>query len=217
MLRVKNTALEPSKSLLIRQAPKLDMEPLLEGGKRLRLRTKMDISEEWAQKNRKVLEDLIKSGVIEIEGAAPYREPTLNDKGEKLGGPTLEEFIKAGYSAETYPPLGWAEVPSAGLTAFRKEQDDKKALEEAEKLTAEIKAKEEAELRYLLEEEAKAKAAAEAAAKIETAELPVISDALTTSVEPAGAPITEVAPPAAPAVSEEKTEAKKGSGKSKLK
>lgn len=35
------------------------------------------------------------------------------------GGPTLEEYIAAGYKAEGYPPSGYAEKPSEGLTLYR--------------------------------------------------------------------------------------------------
>ena len=34
-------------------------------------------------------------------------------------GPTIEEYVAAGYSAETYPPMGYAEVASPGLDAYR--------------------------------------------------------------------------------------------------
>lgn len=34
-------------------------------------------------------------------------------------GPTLEVYVKAGYKPENYPPHGFAEVPSPGLTAYR--------------------------------------------------------------------------------------------------
>ena len=37
----------------------------------------------------------------------------------KTDGPTLEEFVKAGYKAEDYPPAGYAEKPSHGLAAYR--------------------------------------------------------------------------------------------------
>jgi len=37
-------------------------------------------------------------------------------------GPTLEEFIAAGYKAEAYPPKGYAPVPSPGLTTYRLNQ-----------------------------------------------------------------------------------------------
>lgn len=216
MLKIKNTALDPMKSLLHRKAAKLEMEPMI-NGQRLRLRTSVDVPEDWANKNRDYLEKLVKQGVIEIEySKTPDREPALNEQGLKLGGPTLEEFMKRGYPADRYPPAGWAEVPSAGLTAYRKELEEKAA--------AEAKAKEEAELAAMIaaEEEAKAKAAAEAAASViqDAAALPSVTSQILppTPIEPAGAPVAEVPPPpAAPAVEEKKEEGKKGSGKSKLK
>lgn len=220
MLKIKNTALDPSKSLLHRTASKMEMEPMI-NGQRLRLRTSVDVPEEWANKNRDYLEKLIKQGVIEVnfsDKAPP--EPQLNEQGLKLGGPTLEEFMKRGYPADRYPPAGWAEVPSAGLTAYRKELEEKAA--------AEAKAKEEAELAAMIaaEEEAKAKAAAEElAAKAasvvqDAAALPSVTSQILppTPIEPAGAPVAEVpSPPAAPAVEEKQETGKKGSGKGKLK
>ncbi len=210
MLRIKNTALDPSKALQMRQASKLEMEPMI-NGQRLRLRTSMDVPDAWAQKNKDYLEKLWKSGVIDIDySKTPEPEPQLNAEGLKLGGPTLEEFIKRGYTADRYPPAGWAEVPSAGLTAYRKEL--------AEKAAAEVKAKEEAELAAMIaaEEEAKKQLAAEEAAKkLEVSEPVAVSESLT--VEQAGALVANVVPPAAPAVEEKKDEGKKGSGKSKLK
>lgn len=34
-------------------------------------------------------------------------------------GPTLEEYLAAGYRAADYPPFGYAEKPSEGLTLYR--------------------------------------------------------------------------------------------------
>lgn len=210
MLRVKNTALEPSKTLQIRQAVKLDMEPILEGGKRLRLRSTLEISEEWAQKNRKFLEKLYKDGVIEIEESLggrpmdPDREPELNADGLKLGGPSFELWMERGFPAEGYPPSGWAEVPSAGLTAYRKQVEEAKA-EEQRKGYEELKAKEEAakaakaqedavaaEMAKRMAEEIDAKAteelaaaAVEASRKAETAPLPTLPEAPVSAPAPA--------------------------------
>jgi hypothetical protein len=44
-------------------------------------------------------------------------EPTL-----RTDGPTLEDYVLAGYGADTYPPEGYAEVASPGLEAYRAEQ-----------------------------------------------------------------------------------------------
>lgn len=37
-------------------------------------------------------------------------KPTTNAEGLRLDGPTIVEFVKAGYKAEAYPPQGFAEV-----------------------------------------------------------------------------------------------------------
>lgn len=34
-------------------------------------------------------------------------------------GPTLEEWVKAGYRPEGYPPVGYAELPSPALEAYK--------------------------------------------------------------------------------------------------
>lgn len=69
----------------------------------------------------------------------PYTGPTRNHdlgnapnnkdgEGDELrkDGPTLEEYVKAGYSAENYPPTGYAEVPSPGLDEYRRKGDEGK-------------------------------------------------------------------------------------------
>jgi hypothetical protein len=113
-----------------------------------------------------------------------------------LGGPTFEVFTGPDhhYPPEMYPPLGWAEVPSKGLTAFRKKQKD-----DAE--TAELEA--------LLKKEEAEKAAAQEA---DVAAQPPAS--VTVAPEPAGAPVSDVTPAMAPAVESEAS--KKSSGKKKL-
>lgn len=54
------------------------------------------------------------------QAAASSASQLTSTNGERLDGPTLEEFVRAGYPAENYPPLGYAEKPSAGLTKLRK-------------------------------------------------------------------------------------------------
>lgn len=34
--------------------------------------------------------------------------PPVNEKGERLDGPTVAEFVAAGYAASLYPPKGYA-------------------------------------------------------------------------------------------------------------
>ena len=34
-------------------------------------------------------------------------------------GPTIEQYVLTGYKPETYPPVGYAERPSAGLTRYQ--------------------------------------------------------------------------------------------------
>lgn len=211
MLKIKNTALDPMKSLQHRQAPKLEMEPLI-NGQRLRLRTSVDVTEEWARKNKDYLEKLWKQGIIEIEySKRPEPEPQLNEQGLKLAGPTFEEFTKRGYPADKYPPEGWAEVSSAGLTAYRKEMADKAVADVRAKEGAEIAAMIAAEEEARLAIEAEAIAAKAAAVIQEAAALASVTSQILppTPIEPAGAPIADV-----PAPIEEKIESKKGPGKS---
>lgn len=40
----------------------------------------------------------------------------------EAAAPTFEVYVAAGYSPDSYPPQGYPEVPSPGLTAFRAEQ-----------------------------------------------------------------------------------------------
>ncbi len=49
-------------------------------------------------------------------------EPEADNSPEKfrdLVGPTIEEWVAAGYLPENYPPNGYAEVASAGLEKFK--------------------------------------------------------------------------------------------------
>ena len=51
-----------------------------------------------------------------VEGASvPVEEvtPPVDADGLRLDGPTLAEFVAAGYSAENYPPEGYAAKPDA--------------------------------------------------------------------------------------------------------
>lgn len=57
--------------------------------------------------------------------AEPRREEDnapRDENGLRTDGPALEGFVAAGYSAENYPPSGYAEKNSPGLEAFKKSQ-----------------------------------------------------------------------------------------------
>jgi len=58
--------------------------------------------------------------VQKSQGAAPT--PALDENGLRLDGPTIEGFVAAGYKPENYPPSGYAEKQSPGLTEFKKSQ-----------------------------------------------------------------------------------------------
>lgn len=64
-------------------------------------------------------------------GALPQPDATAvsSDEGTvnqavtlRVDGPTFEAYVAAGYLPATYPPQGYAEVPSAGLDAYRADQ-----------------------------------------------------------------------------------------------
>lgn len=50
----------------------------------------------------------------DIKADPPEASGALQD-----GGPTLEEYVAAGYKAENYPPKGFKPVPSDGLTRYQ--------------------------------------------------------------------------------------------------
>jgi hypothetical protein len=82
-------------------------------------------------------------------------------------GPTIEEFVAAGYSAATYPPQGYAprstpEEIAAAIEAQAKAEADAKAAEEAA-AQAEAQAKAEADAKAAEEAAAQAEAQAKAA------------------------------------------------------
>lgn len=186
MLRVKNTSTDRSKVLLHRKAAKLEMEPTV-NGQRLRMGTSTDLSEDVYERNKPYFDKLVGDGVIEISS---------------LGGPTIEKWQDAGYPPDFYPPQGWAEVPSEGLTAYRQKQAD-------EALAAEIAAIEAAKAPPM----PTAVVNVEGAARLEFADEPAPVDTAVVTMEPAGAPVEALPPP----VVEEKVEApKKGPSKKKL-
>jgi hypothetical protein len=219
MLRVKNTANDRTKSLLHRTAAKLEMEPVV-NGYRLRMGSSVDIPEEVYDRNRAHFDKLIKDGVIEISyvDAKPSdKEPELNAEGLKLGGPTLERFMEAGYPADRYPPLGWAEVPSAGLTAYRKQVADDAARAEAEAVEKQAADDKEALAKALELQMAQQSLVAEQA-PVTVSETVAVSDSLqvTTNTGSAGAPVEVTPAPTAPVVEEKVDASKKGPGKKKL-
>ena len=58
-------------------------------------------------------------GVVKMP-VVPTEEPVVTEESVlRNDGPTLEEFMAAGYHAEAYPPQGYAPKESAGMTAFK--------------------------------------------------------------------------------------------------
>lgn len=45
--------------------------------------------------------------------------PPVDTNGLRTDGPTIEEWVEAGYQPQFYPPDGWCEKPSAALTEWR--------------------------------------------------------------------------------------------------
>lgn len=73
-------------------------------------------------------EDLAASFVVPPATSAPAgplaavaapEPPAAEDIPLRTDGPTLEEFVDAGYSQEVYPPSGYAAKESPGLEAYR--------------------------------------------------------------------------------------------------
>lgn len=72
--KLKNTALDPSKRFLHRTAHKMQMEPVI-GGRRLRIRTSMTISDELFEHNKPNLELWRKWGVVDWEQEGGEKKP----------------------------------------------------------------------------------------------------------------------------------------------
>lgn len=140
-VRLKNTTTDRTKAHLHRTAPRLEMEPSF-GGTRIRMGGHLDITNEQYAQNKITIDDWVSKGMVEVSGVAPAEKKVQYDAtGMRLDGPTLEEWVKAGYHAEYYPPRDYAEKPSKGLTEFRARQEAdaveaKKSLEEAERRQA---------------------------------------------------------------------------------
>jgi len=88
--KLKNTALDHDKRFLHRKASKMQMEPVI-GGRRLRIRQSMVISDELFEHNRANLELWNKWGVVSWEKVG-------GEGGRRV--PTKEEVMAAGYSEE---------------------------------------------------------------------------------------------------------------------
>lgn len=76
--------------------------------------------------------------------STPAPSPSSDERGP---GPTIEEWVDAGYPAAKYPPDGYDEVPSPGLTAYRQTgslQVDSPNSTAAEEIAAELEAAKEA-------------------------------------------------------------------------
>lgn len=60
----------------------------------------------------------VPSALIEKpEGLASAKYP-VNAQGLRLDGPTLDEFVAAGYKAEYYPPAGYADLRPVNTDAL---------------------------------------------------------------------------------------------------
>lgn len=95
-------------------------------------------------------------GWTPAKAAADAGAPAGGGTSLRDDGPTIEEWVAAGYLPENYPPDGYAERRSDGLKAFKKNGKIPPAL--VEKARAELDARRQAEA------DAAAKAAADAAA-----------------------------------------------------
>lgn len=66
----------------------------------------------------------VEDGVIDCpaELGAAHGWKAVPNGADPANGPTFEEYVGRGYRPENYPPQGYDEKPSGGLTAFRAEQ-----------------------------------------------------------------------------------------------
>jgi len=127
---------------------------------------------------------------------------------EPLRGPTIEEYVSAGYLPEEYPPQGYEKRASAGLTAFesggkvpwderlvqaRREQVTRERAEQAARDAAQLKAN---------------AAQSEIAARNVVAEPEPVTPPITVVETPAPTPVAEDPVPAPSAKQQAKAEAK---------
>jgi hypothetical protein len=59
--------------------------------------------------------------ILDSLPAGIYR-PVFEPEALRTDGPTVEQWVAAGYRREHYPPEGYAEVDSPGLQALRSER-----------------------------------------------------------------------------------------------
>lgn len=129
MYRIKNTANDRTKAHLHRVATRFDSEPSL-GGIRIRLGSHIDISDDHYDRVKPFIDEWVSKGMVHVFklDAVPVGEDN---------GPTFEEWVKAGYSPDKYPPAGYAEIPSNGLIEYREKQEKtKQEFAEAAKVVA---------------------------------------------------------------------------------
>lgn len=204
MYRIKNTADDRQKALLHRTASKFATEPDL-GGRRIRLGTSIEITDEHFARVKPVLDEWVKNGMVEYELIGAEKEPAEKD------GPTLEGWVQAGYAPEDYAatpvgelhPWGFRVKSSAGLTKFLQEQEAIQA--------AEVQKAKEAEEFAALERAEAERVAAQAEADrlaVEAEQQKVAHEAASVVDAPAPSPVPDQAP-----VVEEKTADKKSSSK----
>lgn len=96
--RIKNTALDHNKRFLHRKAAKMQMEPVIAGG-RLRLRSSMVISDELFAHNKANLELWKSWGVVEWEKVGEEKAPVVDVENDKKPEETAPPA-----STDTSPP-----------------------------------------------------------------------------------------------------------------
>lgn len=106
--KIKNTALDPSKRFLHRTAPKLQMEPVI-GGRRLRLKSSLVISDELFEHNKANLELWRKWGVVDWETSGEAKQPEVKVEGD-VAPPLVVNSIPP---EDPIPPTQPTEVPTS--------------------------------------------------------------------------------------------------------
>jgi len=123
-VRIKNTANDRTKAHLHRLASRFELEPSI-AGQRIRLNSYIDLTPEAYERAKPFIDEWVKKGMVEVTTETVYDRPPGNipydDNGLRLDGPIFEEWVARGYRHEDYPPSGYAEKPSPGLSAYRAE------------------------------------------------------------------------------------------------